>query len=233
MTINGITSDGGIVMINVPGGAVMDMATNPSLAASGGSAAITVDNVAPTVVIGHVGTHRDADGSDVTIRVTFSEPVDGYQAHEISFGGSNIATLSNTRTITGSGAVYEVTIHDIVHSGTLVARIFQNAAQDAVGNPSDPSNQISIEVAGALIPTFALEGRVTDAEGRGVRGATVVATDATGRRTAITSSLGFYRFDALPAGQHMVTVNSRRYRFEPRTIALEANVAGFDFVGIE
>ena len=234
VTIGNIVSDGGSVVIDIPAGAVTDMTGTPSLPASGAGAAVTFDNVVPKVAMTHVGTISDANGSDVTIRVTFSEPVNGYQAYEISFGGSNIPHTASPRTITGSGAVYDVTIHDLRLPGYLKAKIFQNAAQDSLGNPSEPSDFLTIDVAGAVVPTFVLEGRVTDPEGRPVRGATVIALDQAGqRRTAVTSNLGYYTFEALPSAAYTVTASSRRYRFEPRTIGLESNVADFDLVGIE
>lgn len=88
-----------------------------------------------------------------------------------------------------------------------------------------------------LSPTVApvsLSGRVTDAFGNGIRGALVTIEGGMmpESRSALTSSFGYYSFDGLGAGTHMVTVNSKRHAFAvpTRVINIVENVTNFDFV---
>jgi hypothetical protein len=84
----------------------------------------------------------------------------------------------------------------------------------------------------AAVPaaTVSLSGRVLTADGRGLRRATVKLTAADGSvRTTQTGARGFYQFDNLPGGAtYTVTVVSRRYSYEPRTVTLDQSVSGFD-----
>lgn len=78
-----------------------------------------------------------------------------------------------------------------------------------------------------------LSGRVlTSVGGRGVTHARVSITDMSGNvRSVSTDRLGNYRFNELSTGEsYIVTVMSRRFSFEPKTISLNDNVAGFDLI---
>jgi len=49
-----------------------------------------------------------------------------------------------------------------------------------------------------------------------------------------TGSFGNYTFEGLELGRdYMVTVQNRRFRFPTKTVNLTANIASFDFVGLE
>ncbi len=65
-------------------------------------------------------------------------------------------------------------------------------------------------------------GRVQTPDGRGLRNAQVVLTDADGKvRTVTTGSFGNFRFEGLPlSGEFTLTVISRRYSFEPRLLSI-------------
>jgi len=89
-----------------------------------------------------------------------------------------------------------------------------------------------------LAPTAApvsVEGRVTDADGRGIPNAAVtIAGGVPGKATSTRTSLtGHYRFDGLePAGTYIVSVRSRRYRFAAaaRVVTLMDDLVGVDFM---
>ena len=85
------------------------------------------------------------------------------------------------------------------------------------------------------LPSVTISGRVLNPSGLGVRNAIVSITDAGGaRRTAITSTLGFYSFERVEPGKtHVLSVASRRYRFEPKTLIVTDDLADTDFVGLE
>ncbi|MFN0279642.1 MAG: CHRD domain-containing protein, partial [Pyrinomonadaceae bacterium] len=80
-----------------------------------------------------------------------------------------------------------------------------------------------------------ISGRVTTADGQGIRNASVVISGNSlmQPRVATTGSFGYYMFDGLVAGEtYVVTVNSRRYTFSlpSRVISLVDNVADADFI---
>jgi hypothetical protein len=89
-----------------------------------------------------------------------------------------------------------------------------------------------------LVPTAAnvsISGRVLTADGRGIRSTAVVLTDSQGAsRTVTTSTFGYYRFDEVPAGEtYIMSVSSKRYQFEPRIVAVQDEIANFDFIAQE
>ena len=90
---------------------------------------------------------------------------------------------------------------------------------------------------GDLAPTAAgvsISGRVTTANGNGLRTAIVSLTDSAGTvRTARTGSFGYYRFDDLRVGEtYILSVNSKRYSFTnpTRVITLQEDLTDTDFV---
>ncbi len=79
-----------------------------------------------------------------------------------------------------------------------------------------------------------VEGRVTTADGRGIRNIQLTLTlgDGTMLR-AISSSFGYYRFEGIEAGQSAVlTVRSKRFSFANSTILVDLgdSLTGVDFV---
>lgn len=75
-------------------------------------------------------------------------------------------------------------------------------------------------------------GRVTTANGQGLRGASVSITDPDGvTRRAVTSSFGYYRFDDVAVGRtYVMSVASKRYSFSPRAVTIEDELSDLDFV---
>ena len=80
-----------------------------------------------------------------------------------------------------------------------------------------------------------VSGRVTTADGRGLRNATVTIFDQTGfARTVTTSSFGYYEFGDLPSGgTYTIGVASRQYRFASRTVEITDSLTNVDFTGQE
>ncbi len=88
-----------------------------------------------------------------------------------------------------------------------------------------------------LAPTSAgvtVSGRATTADGAGIRNATVSLISPKGeRKTALTASFGFFRFDGVAAGQtYLIEIGSKRFTFAKpsRTIFVDAELSGLDFV---
>lgn len=117
-----------------------------------------------------------------------------------------------------------------------------------VGFSSTPTGQSVSSSTGALLPTtynpgtiqvgstaagVEVSGRVLTPEGRGIRNAQVILTDAAGnRRIATTSSFGIYRFEDISSGAtYVFSVSSKQYRFTPRVVQVVDSLTDFDFVG--
>jgi len=89
-----------------------------------------------------------------------------------------------------------------------------------------------------LHPTAAntsVGGRVMTSGGSGVSKATVFLTDSNGvTQTAKTSSLGYFKFEDVQAGQtYVVVIGHKRYTFAPRIVTVEDEITELDFVAIE
>ncbi|MGB7202480.1 MAG: carboxypeptidase regulatory-like domain-containing protein [Pyrinomonadaceae bacterium] len=90
-----------------------------------------------------------------------------------------------------------------------------------------------------LAPTAAavsITGRVTTSNGQGIRNArlTLTAPDGT-RRTAITSTFGYYAFDGVEVGQtYVLEIASKRYTFEnaTRVFSLQDKLTDVDFTAM-
>lgn len=109
----------------------------------------------------------------------------------------------------------------------------------AVGNSLSGGNYLGLEVIRYLgdpvSATVTISGRVSTPNGQSLRNATVVLTDASGsRRLVTTSSFGIYSFEnVLTGSDYTVSVASKRYRFQARTVTPGADITGFDLIGLE
>jgi len=82
--------------------------------------------------------------------------------------------------------------------------------------------------------TVSISGRVTTADGAGIRGVTLSLVGGDGLiRTAKSAAFGYYHFDGLPFGQtYTLNISSKRFTFaEPtRVLIVDDQVAGPDFI---
>ena len=91
----------------------------------------------------------------------------------------------------------------------------------------------------SFVPTAAhvsVSGRITTSSGAGVRNIIVTLTAPTGMvRSTLSSSLGYYTFDDVAAGEiYLISVYAKRYTFpEPtRTVHVADEVTDADFIAI-
>lgn len=127
--------------------------------ASGFDTQVTVDATAPTVIVAQADGQLDpAPAGPVTFTATFSEPVTGFDATDLTLGGP--AAVGATATVSGSGASYIVRV-SVVTSGALSVSLPGGAATDAAGNPSAPSTATDNQVTVNLIPVDTLAPTVT------------------------------------------------------------------------
>lgn len=137
--------------------------------------------------------------------------------------------------VNGDESLYRV----FRRTGDVTAEQTPNAV-DAVNNIGSVSNVSSFSDWGIGIGVVSaanasLGGRIRTAAGRGVPFAKVTAAGGNlpQPKTVTANAFGYYRFEALPAGQtYFVTVAAKRHRFETptRIIALDDNVTDADFV---
>jgi hypothetical protein len=80
-----------------------------------------------------------------------------------------------------------------------------------------------------------ISGQVLTNTGQGLRNAIVTLTDQAGvKRQAPTSSLGFYSFPNVVPGQtYLLSVASRRFRFDPVNVTPNQSLVTINFTGLE
>ncbi len=148
------------------------------------------------------------------------------------------------------------------NSDFAVVRYTQNGSLDSAygsggivsvdfDNPNDSPSGLALDSAGRAVvvgqsgtniaiarilgnsPELSISGRVTTSGGRGLGNALVSITDPQGvTRTARTSSFGYYFFAAVPADEYDITVRSKRYGFQPRTLFIASDLTGVDFTAL-
>ena len=95
-----------------------------------------------------------------------------------------------------------------------------------------------VTVSNPTAATGSLSGRVSAADGNGIRNVAVQLTDAATNeiRNARTNSFGYYSFEDLPVGEtYFLTVKAKRFTFaEPtRVLNLTGNLSDINFIGLE
>ncbi len=149
-------------------------------------------------------------------------------------GTGNINALVNIPV--GGSVTFSITaivaanaMGNLVNTATVSAPIGVADPTPLNGSATD-TNTLTTTSAGVLV-----SGRVMMPDGRGYRGARVTIVDAEGVATSvITSSLGYYTFEDVEAGgTYVVSVGSRRFRFDPRVIQVSDSLTNVDFIGME
>lgn len=85
----------------------------------------------------------------------------------------------------------------------------------------------AVEFQAPTAARVSITGRVLASNGRPVTNTTVALANAAGQTvTARTSSFGYFRFDEIQAGEtYVVSINSRRYVFQPQVLSVEDEIA--------
>jgi hypothetical protein len=124
----------------------------------------------------------------------------------------NLSNAANPMYFQGDG------IHPNSAGQTVIAGIFADAFPATVGT--------TIEVT--------IEGRAVTANGRGIPNVVLTLTDSSGnKRTARTSSLGYYRFKGVAVGQtYNIAAQAKRFIFNQpsQTLNINENAINVDFV---
>ncbi len=226
-TVTGATAASGVLNNRIAGSANLTVTNSIVAGNTGGGGQIRVAGTAVTTSGGH---NLVSDNSLVGIAgdLLGTAPMLGPLAnnggptmtHLLLAGSPAIDNGKNTLTLLTD------------QRGTLYVRTSDDPLiPNAAGGDGTDIGAVETQPA----PRVSVSGQVATSDGRGLRGATVSAVDNQGRkRTAVTSSLGFYSFDDVEAGETLViAVASKRYRFQSRVLQVFDTLSDVDFVGLE
>jgi len=97
----------------------------------------TIDTAAPTVTINQASGQSDpTSSSPINFTVVFSEPVTGFATGDVNLSGTAGAT---TATVSGGPTTYNVAVSGMTGSGTVIATVAANVAEDGAGNDNAAS----------------------------------------------------------------------------------------------
>jgi len=104
----------------------------------------TGEQVPPDVTVEQASGQADPTNTlPVTFEVLFSEEVTGFDAGDVTMGGTATGT---SFTVTGSGTTYTITVTSVTGDGTLEPTIAGGVCQDLVGNPNNASTSMDNSV---------------------------------------------------------------------------------------
>jgi hypothetical protein len=100
------------------------------------------------------------------------------------------------------------------------------------GNPMDATVNGAVHVFGPTAANVGIGGRLLTAYGQPVSNTRVTITDMNGEsRSTLSSSLGYYKFEDVEVGQtYLVSVKTRRYRFQPMTVSVSDELTELDLI---
>ena len=136
IVVSGLSSDG-TVTASVGAGKAHDAAGNASSASASVDNSVTYDATAPSVTVEQKAGQADPTNVlPLRWAVTFSEPVAGFDAGDLTRSGTS---TGGTVDVTGSGASYEIALTGTPTNGTVSFSVGANRAQDAAGNGNTAS----------------------------------------------------------------------------------------------
>lgn len=139
VTVTSSAPTDGTVILTLPAGAVADLAGHAGPAAvAEATATFAADTTPPTVTLYMTKMAAKTTAWNYVVTVTFSEPVVGLTAANLTIGGtSNAASHWTVDPVVGSGAHYGFSIHhDNPPNGTLTLAIGAGTTKDLAGNPN-------------------------------------------------------------------------------------------------
>ena len=170
VSINSLDLNGGTIVAEAPG-ATPASTTLPAITADeslGGSSAVIVDTMAPTVVITNIQTTNIGGFSssrDLTFMATFSEPVTGLDATDITVTGTATVTAATSviPRLLGDGDIYTISV-TATSDGTVVVSIPADATADDAENGNMASDPYTITV-DTVAPTVTITSDNVNANG--------------------------------------------------------------------
>jgi hypothetical protein len=139
VAVTGMTT-AGTVIATVGANKATDSAGNGNVASTSTDNTVTYDATPPAVTVNQKAGQADPTNAlPILFTVTFSEPVTGFDATDLTRGGT---ATGGAVSVTGSGAGYEIAVTDpgaTLTDGTLTFTIAAGRAQDAAGNTNAAS----------------------------------------------------------------------------------------------
>jgi hypothetical protein len=159
VTVSSMTSDGSVIA-SIPAGVALDAAGNPNEASTSDDNEVTYDTAKPTVTINQAENQADPTfDSPIRFTVVFRKPVTGFDADDVTLGGTAGAS---TVEVTGSGTTYTVAVNGMIDEGTVTASI----PEDVVDGGNEASTSTDNQVRFAAPATgFALWQEVNGTDG--------------------------------------------------------------------
>jgi N-acetylmuramoyl-L-alanine amidase-like protein len=139
VTVASSAPTAGTVVLTLPAGAVADLAGHAGPATpKAATATFAADTTPPTVTLYATKMAAKTTAWNYVVTVTFSEPVVGLTAANLTIGGtSNASSHWTVDPVVGSGADYGFSIHhDNPPDGTLTLAIGAGRTKDMAGNPN-------------------------------------------------------------------------------------------------
>ncbi|MGC1376872.1 MAG: choice-of-anchor Q domain-containing protein, partial [Anaerolineales bacterium] len=135
VSVTGMTS-GTTVVASIPADVVSaGAATN--IASTSTDNSVYYETVKPTVTINQAAGQADpTNAAPILYTAVFSEPVVGFDPSDINVTGTapGIKVINVTEVAPNNGTTYQVSVTGMTGSGTVIAAVKPNAAQDAAGN---------------------------------------------------------------------------------------------------
>jgi hypothetical protein len=142
VTVTGITGDGTVVASVLAGtGSEGLNGSGENNVASAASASVTVDTTPPTVTVNQDGLQKDpTNANPIVFDVQFSEAVIGFNAGDVTLGGTlaGVATVTSVTPEAGNLYLVNVTISGS-QTGTITASVGAGLVTDAAGNSNTAS----------------------------------------------------------------------------------------------
>ncbi|MBL7701932.1 MAG: proprotein convertase P-domain-containing protein, partial [Ferruginibacter sp.] len=131
VAVSGMASSG-TVIATIPAGVCTSVATalaNVASTSTDNTVTFNLVVAAPTVTINQAAAQADPTGtSPINFTVVFDQPVTGFATGDVTLSGTAGAT---TGTVTGAGTTYNVAVSGMTGSGTVIATVPANVAQNA------------------------------------------------------------------------------------------------------
>jgi hypothetical protein len=171
----------------------------------------------------------------VTVAGTLSEN-GAVTINQLTPGILNVVVF-RANPMVGAGTLFnfQFTISPSANPGTmppLITPLTWQSFQFNEGNPADATSDGSVHVLGPTAANVGIGGRLLTAYGQPVSNTRVTITDMNGEsRSTLSSSLGYYRFEDVEVGQtYLVSVKTRRFRFQPMTISVTDELTELDLI---
>ena len=154
------TPTNGTISFTIGANQAQDAAGNNNSASTSVDNTVTYDTVPPAVTLNQKSGQSDPTNTlPILWTVTFSEPVTGFDASDLTRGGT---TTGGTVAVTGSGDGYEISLSGTPTNGTTLFTIAASKAQDLAGNVNTAStstdNTVTYDTVAPLVAVAQVNG---------------------------------------------------------------------------